>query len=133
MRWHSIQRPEGLLLGGVHILPPEQLEHSELLLPFIRPALPFLKAPKGNMLPLQRLLKGSKLFLLATCGICKGLSQQRKVQHRSGLLQHDKLVLHTKRRQVRAGATVCNGGASMHIHRSCKADVPNVMQQHALQ
>ena len=48
MGGHGVQRLEGLLLGRVHILPPEQLEHPELLLPFIRPALPFLEARKGQ-------------------------------------------------------------------------------------
>jgi len=41
--WHGVQRPEGLLARVVHILPPEELEHSQLLLPLIRTPLPFLR------------------------------------------------------------------------------------------
>ena len=41
--WHGIQRPEGLLAWVVHIFPPEEFKHSQLLLPLICTPLPFLR------------------------------------------------------------------------------------------
>jgi len=41
--WHGIQGLEGLLGWVVHILPPEELEHSQLLLALVYTPLPFLQ------------------------------------------------------------------------------------------
>lgn len=78
---HSVQRLEILLFARVHILSLEQLEHLQLLLPCVRPAVPFLVHQQADVSQSWALKGRGKAFesIDGTGAAVNGCKRQRKV------------------------------------------------------